>query len=285
MPLLQPYGHEARSHSSSDTVSTQPAPSATEASPPGAAWLKRAGTAILNLVFPPTCVACQRYGAWLCSACADVIERLEPPLCARCGWPGHQVPPPSGRASGCCPATLDSLDGLRALAFHSGPLRTAIHQLKYGDLRALAGSLADLMAEGWPALAPEGTGFDTLVPIPLHRARQRERGYNQAALLARELGARLQRPVIESGLERIRDTAPQVGLKPAARRQNVRNAFRCRGGHFEGQRVLLIDDVCTTGATLEAAATALRAGGAVSVWAYTLARARGQSGPVSQEPL
>ena len=168
---------------------------------------------------------------------------------------------------------------MRAFAFHSGPLREAIHQLKYNDLRALAIPLGNLMAAGWSVLAPENSDFEAIVPIPLHRTRQRQRGYNQSALLARELARHLQRPVIEDSLVRIRATAPQVDLNAQARQENVRDAFRCVSRNLSGKRVLLIDDVCTTGATLEAASSALRAGGASSVWAYTLARARGQGRP------
>jgi ComF family protein len=112
-----------------------------------------------------------------------------------------------------------------------------------------------------------------MVPVPLHRARERERGYNQAALLAKELAPRLGLPVATDVLIRTRATAPQVGLSPEERRANVREAFACIGSGLAGARVLLIDDVYTTGSTMEAAAAALREGGVLSVWAYTLARA------------
>ena len=112
---------------------------------------------------------------------------------------------------------------------------------------------------------------EVVVPVPLYQGRVRERGYNQAALLARELGQEIGLPVEES-LIRVRDTAPQVGLPASQRRENVRNAFLCQG--LGKERVLLIDDVCTTGATLEACAVALREGGAQSVWALVLARER-----------
>jgi ComF family protein len=166
------------------------------------------------------------------------------------------------------------LDGLLACAFHSDPLREAIHQFKYQDLRSLAALLGKLMAEGWATLAPAGASVDVIVPVPLHAARQRQRGYNQSALLARELGACLGRPVAEDSLVRTKATAPQVGLNAEERRANVCDAFRCTGTDLSGKRVLLVDDVCTTGSTLESAGVALREAGTVSVWAYTLARAR-----------
>jgi len=162
---------------------------------------------------------------------------------------------------------------LRACAFHSGPLRKAIHQLKYEGLRSLAAPLGQLMSQAWSNVAP-GEGFDAIVPVPLHRARQRERGYNQAALLAREFSPSLHCPVVEDELIRVRATAPQIDLSAEQRRANVQHAFKCSKGSLAGKRVLLVDDVCTTGATLEAAAAALYQAGAVSVWSYTLARAR-----------
>jgi ComF family protein len=122
------------------------------------------------------------------------------------------------------------------------------------------------------------------VPVPLHAARQRERGYNQAALLARELAAHLQRPIVENALVRTKVTAPQVGLGAEERRNNVRGAFRCATNGLAGKGVLLVDDICTTGATLEAACKALRENGIPSVWAYTLARAK-NVGPAAGENI
>jgi ComF family protein len=176
------------------------------------------------------------------------------------------------------------LDGLAAYAFHDDPLREAIKQLKYNDLRALAAPLGKLMIAGWASLPPLADDFDIIVPIPLHAARLRERGYNQATLLAHELGIYLQKPVVEDALVRIKNTKPQVELDAQARRDNVKEAFQHTNTDLAGKRVLLVDDVCTTGSTLEAASDALRAGGVSSVWAYTLTRARGDDGPVSNKP-
>jgi ComF family protein len=199
------------------------------------------------------------------------VEAIRPPVCSHCGWPLS----PSGQATLCalCQNSPFQLDGLRAYAFHSGPLRKAIHQLKYEGLRSLAAPLGLLMSQAWPDLAPNWAG-DAIVPVPLHAARQRERGYNQAALLARELGRGLRCPVVEDVLVRVKATPPQVGLTAEQRRANVSDAFKCAMGSLAGKRVLLVDDVCTTGATLEAAAAALYQAGTSSVWSYTLARAR-----------
>jgi len=252
-----------------------------QSAPSSRAWLKAFGNTVVDLLFPPRCVACHRLGAWLCPDCQARIEVIRPPVCRRCGLPLEESAPlPSAsprHASGAgahCREGPREFDGLLAYAFHTGPLRQAIHALKYEDLRSLAAPLGKLMAEGWNTLAPRNYDMDVIVPVPLHSSRQRERGYNQATLLARELGTRLQRPVVEDVLIRVRATAPQVGLNVQERRANVHGAFQCVNARLAGQRVLLVDDVCTTGATLEAACAALRKEGVSSVWAYTLAHAR-----------
>jgi ComF family protein len=125
------------------------------------------------------------------------------------------------------------------------------------------------MAGVWRAA---GRRADLIVPVPLHASRAAERGYNQAALLAHALASCLELPVQEAAVIRVRATASQIHLNPAERRANVRDAFQCRED-VNGLRILLIDDVCTTGATLEACAAALRACGAASVFGLTAARA------------
>jgi ComF family protein len=130
------------------------------------------------------------------------------------------------------------------------------------------------MSQGWHSLFPSVLGIDVIVPVPLHAKRERARGYNQAALLARELGSHLSLPVSEEILARVKATIPQVGLDIQQRQANVSAAFGCVRPDLAGRTVLLVDDVCTSGSTLEAAASALRDGGVSTVWAYTLTRAR-----------
>jgi ComF family protein len=253
------------------TIQTGSVPTA----PPVLVWLRKLGDAAVDLLFPPRCVICHRLGAWLCAACIEEIDLIQPPVCTHCGLPLETSIPNPGNRTLCdrCQHTPPALDALRSLAYHGGPLRAAIHEFKYRDLRTLAVPLARLMAERWAALAP-GPDFGAIVPVPLHPRRQRERGYNQAALLARELGTCFAKPVEESVLVRTRATAPQVGLSPVERQHNVQGAFRCTSDDLSGMHVLLVDDVCTTGSTLESACLALREAGVTSVQAYTLARAK-----------
>jgi ComF family protein len=149
-------------------------------------------------------------------------------------------------------------------------MRQAIHQLKYRNLRALAPVLARMLKDYLGAYPLSG---EFLVPVPLHRQRLRERGYNQSGLLSRELGKLVNLPVISGCLVRDRLSPPQTRVtRVEERKQNVVGAFSCLDSRFQGKQVILIDDVSTSGATLDAGAAALKAAGAASVWGLVLAR-------------
>lgn len=228
-------------------------------------WLADAGRALLDLLYPPRCPGCGRLGQLLCPACQARIEPLPELSCHRCGGPvtGQDLCP-------ACRTSASNLDALFAAAVFAHPLRDAIHDLKYNSGRALAVPLGQRMALAWRA---RGLSADLIVPVPLHPSRQAERGYNQSALLTRVLAAEVGVPVDERLLIRQRATEHQVGLGQVDRARNVAGAFTCRGD-AAGKRVILVDDVATTGATLEACAAALREAGAGSVIAFVLARAR-----------
>ena len=228
-------------------------------------WIGRVLATLADLFYPPHCVTCHAMGAWLCDGCRSSVVVLHPPLCLRCGWPVA--------SAGICDACRQSpsqLAGIRSVSLHESRLRQGIHALKYSGLRVLAGPLAEAMAEVWWR---EPLPAHLIVPVPLHRARLRHRGYNQSLLLARELRARIGLPVRSDLLARRRNTRSQVGLSTHERWENVSGAFHCIGPSLQGAKVLLVDDVLTTGATLEASAAALREGGAGEVWALTLTRA------------
>jgi ComF family protein len=149
-------------------------------------------------------------------------------------------------------------------------MREAIHKLKYQNLRALAVPLAGMLQE---YLIASPLDIDVLVPVPLHRKRLRERGYNQARLLAKELGKLINIPVVDDVLIRLRHTPPQARTANIEERtHNIADAFACRGNGLRDRRVLLLDDVATSGTTLDACATVLKASGVTSVWGLVMAR-------------
>ena len=233
------------------------------------AVLSTLGRAALDLLFPPRCVLCGRHGTSLCEGCAGVLPRADPPRCPRCWSPQ----PPGWGCRHCDESASDglALEGLRSLYVFREGTRDLVHALKYSYHSTLASPMGELMArylQGAPL-----TG-DVLVPVPLHSRRQRTRGYNQSFLLAREISRRLGLPLAAGALLRRRDTPPQArAVEADARRRNVAGAFDCRPGALAGRRVLLVDDVTTTGATLDACARVLLTpGGASSVWALTFAR-------------
>jgi ComF family protein len=236
---------------------------------------KRILAALLDLLFPPRCAACRRPGAWFCADCLAQVEPLQGPLCPVCGEPlGPDARcPRRGRHSA-------HLAGVRSAAWHAGPLRLAIHSFKYGRLQVLAEPLAVVLADGW-ARAP--LPVDLLLPVPLHARRLRERGFNQSTLLARGLGQRYALPMDDRSLQRVRATKPQVELGAAERLSNVQGAFAYHGPALAGRAVCLIDDLYTTGATLDSCAAVLLEAGAETVWAYTLARPRPGAAPAKVE--
>ena len=161
------------------------------------------------------------------------------------------------------------MDGVRSVALFEGPLREAIHQFKYSYVQELAEPLSEMLISFWQQ---NPFPVRAIVPVPLHARRLRERGYNQATLLAQRLGIAVKLPVYARVLRRTRYTMSQARLGPRERRRNVQGAFSCVGSDVHQKGVVLIDDVFTTGATLQACSLALREGGAASVWALTIAR-------------
>jgi len=149
-------------------------------------------------------------------------------------------------------------------------MRDAIHQLKYRNLKAIAPCLAELLAHYLESNPLPG---EALIAVPLHPKRLRERGYNQSQLLAWELAKLINLPVIEDRLIRVKEAKPQVkAANLEERRRNVADAFACQNKKVNDKQVILIDDVCTSGATLQSCAEALKSKGAISVWGLTLAR-------------
>lgn len=225
--------------------------------------IARAGGLALDLLLPMSCVVCRREGQYLCQGCEARLPRLQQPCCGLCAAPGHRPLCPR------CQASPPAFDGVRAPYLMDGAVREMVHDLKYRNLRATAPHTGRLLAEFAEAAAMPA---DVLVPVPLHGRRLRERGYNQSELLAREVGKRLGLPVAPGLLRRTRPTPPQVSMASHEERtRNVQGAFQCPGD-ASGLRVLLVDDVCTTGSTLSACAWALKGAGAASAWGLVLAR-------------
>ncbi len=230
---------------------------------------RQAFWAVIDAVFPARCAGCGRAGQRFCEPCLSALAYLPLPVCERCGYP---LPAQAGRLCVTCrQAPPSALAGIRSAAFFEGPLQQALHSLKYKRDIILADTLARVLHRAWTEHPVPG---NLVMPIPLSSQRLRERGYNQAGLLARGLAELAGLPYASQGAVRLRHTASQVGLSAAQRRENISGAFRGIAARVAGRAVILVDDVCTTGSTLAACAEALASAGAASVWGFTLARAR-----------
>jgi ComF family protein len=224
--------------------------------------LARAHRAALDLLFPPACALCGRHGALLCASCGAEVTPAGGPRCPGC-WA------PSPRRCRHCRAQPPAFASLRSAYVLQGGARRLAHELKYEGLTSLAETMADLMHERLPA-----DDADVVTAVPLHPRRERLRGYNQAARIARRLADLRALPYDGRCVRRVRDTAPlATGMGRDERRAIMHDAFRAVPGRVEGKRVLLVDDTATTGATLDACARALLDAGAAGVRCVTWARA------------
>lgn len=223
---------------------------------------------VLNLLYPPKCASCGASAGHFCEDCQAKLVRIGPPFCQKCGCPLNKS---AAACSRCDHNPLPYLDSVRSVALFEGtPLRPAIHNFKYHNQRILGQDFAPLLAKCYRDNQLE---TEVIVPVPLHSSRYKERGYNQSELLANGLAALINQPVDKKTLIRRRATKTQVSLSAAERHKNVAEAFACISNALSHKSVLLIDDVCTTGATLNACAQALKRAKARSVYGLTLAQA------------
>ncbi len=222
---------------------------------------------LLDILFPPYCIVCRSAENWLCQPCLHSLTTLPTTICKLCG--AAETNPKFCQQ--CQRHPLQYINGIRsAVYFDQAAIRLAIHGLKYDGYRVLAEPLAHLLDEAYHRY---NLNVDAIVPVPLHWTRLRERGFNQSHLLATHLGRQLDISVDATTLLRTHKTETQAKLSGQARRQNVIQAFECTDTRLQDKRILLIDDVCTTGSTLDACAKTLKTHGAKSVWGLTIAKA------------
>lgn len=237
--------------------------------------LKRAGRSALNLLFPPLCIACRapvgEPGA-LCAACWQTIQFLDGPMCACCGLP-FEFDPGGETLCAACHAKPPAYDKARAVMRYDEHSRGPILALKHGDRLDLTPGFTRWLDRGGRPLLDE---TDVILPVPLHPYRLWARRYNQSAELARALARLTGKPADFTSLVRSRPTPSQGAMRSAkARRRNMLGAFKIPAGHksaIAGRNLLLIDDVLTTGATVDACARALKRAGAGKVFVLALAR-------------
>jgi competence protein ComFC len=219
----------------------------------------------LDWVYPPACGGCGERGNRWCLKCQNGADQLGIQVCLACGYPSRTL-------QGClvCHGKKSPLKALRSWAFFSGSIREALHRLKYKRDMALGEALAQPLIGLYNTL---GWGADMILPVPLSSDRLNERGYNQAAFLAQPIALACGVTYASHALKKIRNTPSQVGLSSHQRRENVSGAFWADRACIRGKRVVIVDDLMTTGATLEACGQALLDAGASVVWGLTLARA------------
>lgn len=238
-------------------------------------WLQEGVAAVLDVCYPRRCEGCGREaggsGGHLCWDCLADAVYISDPMCSRCGDPVEGVVEHVFEC-GWCRRTHPAFDAARSALRFRGAIRHTMHHFKYNRATHLSRDLGALLA-GCVSAHFGAEPFDVITCVPLYSSKARERTYNQSQLLARDLGQRLGLPVVGNALKRVRFTRTQTRLNADERKQNVRGAFQAAmPGWIDGRRWLLVDDVMTTGATVDECARVLKDHGAVSVTVVTVAR-------------
>lgn len=218
----------------------------------------------MDWVFPPDCGGCGVSGYQFCPACQNQLVPLGENICPVCGEPD------SLKDCKRCRENHLFFDQARSTAVYTTVLREAIHHFKFNQQRSLARQFALLMRDSLRQLPWQ---FDFILPVPMHVSKLKQRGYNQVTLMARELGWMMKKPVFEDVLHRTVDTQSQFELKGRERWQNVADVFSADAALVNNKTILLLDDIMTTGATLNACAKALKSAGSGNIYVFTLARA------------
>lgn len=219
---------------------------------------------VADIFYPPVCVDCGTPNQRVCPSCLSNIQFIKGDLCPTCGEPSKNQ-----RVCKICLSNPPYFQGLRGLAHYSGPVRASILRLKYESDYGLGEILSRLMVEKLKLL---GWQVNLVMSVPLSQSKLLERGYNQADLLARPIAYALNLPFLPKAISRIRETRSQVGLNSEERILNLKNAFSAESKLVNNKSVLLIDDVTTTGTTINECSRALLGAGAASVFSMTLAR-------------
>jgi ComF family protein len=232
------------------------------------------GTYVLDVLFPQACMLCgeavNTHGAGLCADCYGRIEKITGPVCTCCGAVFNS-PHGGDHLCGDCIVRRVHYDCVRSAGVYAGELRRAIQQFKFKRRSMLAGPLADFAACSCEPIG-QHRDYAACVPVPLHPKRLRYRGYNQALLLALHLGKKWKVPVERDYLQRTAWSVSQTSLRRSQRCKAVRGVFTCRCSSYAGKRLLLIDDVFTSGATVNECARILKRYGAAAVDVLTVAR-------------
>jgi len=228
---------------------------------------------VFDLFFPKTCVGCGSEGQWICNKCIKDIEIVREPFCPEC-----RTPTSLGEFCDKCRSQF-SLDGVMVCAkFEEGVLREAIHEFKYNFIFDIGEFLGVIMAEKIESFFKDtqhsfgDVGHLIIVPVPLHKKRIQFRGFNQAEILAGKISSRLNVDLNKKNLKRVLYTSPQAELSREQRLVNVKKSFVWTGGSLSEKNILLVDDVTTTGSTLEECAKTLKDAGAEIVWGIVLGR-------------
>lgn len=235
--------------------------------------------ALLDILFPPLCHCCKVFipdagDLHLCPDCRAASPLIVSPYCTVCGLPFLTEGGIDHRCGGCIEEP-PPFAAARAAVLFDGPVRELVHRFKYGKKVQHSRPLALLAAQNLGEFVAANAA-DLIIPVPLHVKRLRQRGFNQAILLGKILSGKWRLPLCRNNLSRIRWTEPQINLTAAERKQNVRGAFAVKNAAaVKDRRIILVDDVYTTGSTVAECARALKKAGAEAVFVITVARAIG----------
>lgn len=228
------------------------------------------GWKLANFFFPCACLGCGKTGGWLCEDCVEGLERMHEPRCRRCGK--------ELLADGSCPlcSVLREIafDAVRSAFVYDGTIRDAIHKFKFKQKLGLSYTFANAI---FSVYLNQNWQVDWVLPVPISKERLNERGYNQSAWVAKTFSLKSDLPYTVNGIWKRRNTAHQAALTESERRKNLGGAFKAEPVIVKGKSVLLIDDVLTTGTTINECARALRNAGAERVYGLTVAATRNRS--------